>query len=79
MPLVKKGGSFLVMKAAQAEQELQTAEKAIKLFGGKVKEHFSFSLPVEESERNIYVITKTKETPNKYPRKPGTPNKLPIE
>lgn len=51
------------MKAAQAEQELQTAEKAIKLFGGKVKEHFSFSLPVEESERNIYVITKTKETP----------------
>ncbi|EHF2868312.1 16S rRNA (guanine(527)-N(7))-methyltransferase RsmG [Listeria monocytogenes] len=79
MPLVKKGGSFLVMKAAQAEQELKTAEKAIKLFGGKVEEHFAFSLPVEESERNIYVITKTKETPNKYPRKPGTPNKLPIE
>lgn len=79
MPLVKKDGSFLVMKAAQAEQELQTAEKAIKLFGGKVVDHFSFLLPVEESERNIYVINKTKETPNKYPRKPGTPNKLPIE
>lgn len=79
IPLVKKGGSFLVMKAAQAEQELQIAEKAIKLFGGKVVDHFSFLLPVEESERNIYVINKTKETPNKYPRKPGTPNKLPIE
>lgn len=79
IPLVKKGGSFLVMKAAQAEQELQTAEKAIKLFGGKVVDLFSFLLPVEESERNIYVINKTKETPNKYPRKPGTPNKLPIE
>ncbi|WP_338672347.1 16S rRNA (guanine(527)-N(7))-methyltransferase RsmG [Listeria seeligeri] len=79
LPLVKKGGSFLVMKAAQAEQELQTAEKAIKVLGGKVVNHFSFSLPIEESERNIYVIAKTKETPNKYPRKPGTPNKLPIE
>ncbi|WP_088810077.1 MULTISPECIES: 16S rRNA (guanine(527)-N(7))-methyltransferase RsmG [unclassified Listeria] len=79
LPLVKKGGVFLAMKAQQAEQELEVAAKAISLFGGKVTNHFAFELPVERSERNIYVIEKTKETPNKYPRKAGTPNKQPIE
>ncbi len=79
IPLVKKGGIFLAMKAQQAEQELEIAAKAISLFGGKVTNHFAFLLPVESSERNIYVIEKAKETPNKYPRKAGTPNKQPIE
>ncbi|EUJ26167.1 16S rRNA methyltransferase GidB [Listeria floridensis FSL S10-1187] len=79
MPLVKKGGVFVAMKAQQAEQELDTAKKAITLFGGKVKEHYAFQLPIENSERNLYIIEKTKETPNKYPRKAGTPNKQPIE
>lgn len=79
LPLVKIGGEFIAMKAAQASEELATAQKAIALLGGKVKESFVFSLPVEESERNILVIAKDKATPKKYPRKPGTPGKMPIE
>ncbi|WP_239253765.1 16S rRNA (guanine(527)-N(7))-methyltransferase RsmG [Listeria ilorinensis] len=79
MPLVKKNGIFLVMKAAQAEEELQVAQKAITLLGGKLEEKFAFQLPLEGSDRYIYTIRKTKETPNKYPRKAGTPNKQPIE
>jgi 16S rRNA (guanine527-N7)-methyltransferase len=34
---------------------------------------------MEESERNIFVFTKVKKTPGKYPRKPGIPNKTPIQ
>ncbi len=49
------------------------------LFGGVLEETYSFSLPFEESERNIFLITKKKSTPKKYPRKPGTPNRNPIE
>ncbi|MHC5251561.1 16S rRNA (guanine(527)-N(7))-methyltransferase RsmG [Listeria kieliensis] len=79
LPLVKKDGVFLAMKAQQAEQELETAKKAIAVLGGKVTEHFAFQLPAENSERNIYVIKKAKETPKKYPRKAGLPNKQPIE
>ncbi len=79
LPLVKKGGFFLAMKAMQAEQELKIGAKAIATLGGKVKDHYAFSLPIEESERNLYLIEKVKETPNKYPRKAGTPNKQPIE
>lgn len=79
LPLVRKGGYFVAMKAAQAEKELDQAEKAINLLGGKLDAHFAFQLPIEESDRNIYTILKTKETPNKYPRKAGMPNKAPIE
>ena len=45
----------------------------------KSKDNSRFQLPIEESERNILLIEKEKQTPKKYPRKPGTPNKLPIE
>ncbi|MBS4177610.1 16S rRNA (guanine(527)-N(7))-methyltransferase RsmG [Lederbergia citrea] len=79
LPLVKVNGTFVAMKAASAEDELKTAEYAIKQLGGKFSAVHSFTLPIEDSERNIIVVKKTKKTPNKYPRKPGTPNKMPLE
>ncbi|WP_338471226.1 16S rRNA (guanine(527)-N(7))-methyltransferase RsmG [Niallia sp. XMNu-256] len=79
LPLVKQGGVFIAMKGAGGEDELQAGKKAIALLGGRLKESYSFTLPVEESERNIYHIEKQKPTPKKYPRKPGTPNRTPIE
>lgn len=79
LPLVKVGGAFLAMKAASAQDELQSSHKALKVLGGRLREDHSFLLPMEESERTIMVIDKIQATPKKYPRKPGTPNKSPIE
>jgi 16S rRNA (guanine527-N7)-methyltransferase len=79
LPLVKVGGHFIAMKAAHANDELASGQKAISTLGGKVENMFTFTLPEEESERNILVIKKEKQTPKKYPRKPGTPGKMPIE
>lgn len=79
IPLVKKGGQFIAMKAASAEEELKSAQKAIQVLGGKIVKQESFLLPIENSERNIIFIQKEKNTPKQYPRKPGTPNKTPIE
>lgn len=79
LPLVKVGGTFVAMKAAHAKDELDTGKKAIATLGGFLKETYSFLLPIEESERNIIIVEKVKTTPKKYPRKPGTPNKAPIE
>lgn len=78
VPLVKNGGLFAAMKAASALDELQDAEKALQKLGVKQESIHSFKLPVEESERYIQVFRKFKETPKKYPRKPGVPNKSPI-
>jgi 16S rRNA (guanine527-N7)-methyltransferase len=79
VPLVKKGGQFIAMKGAAAKDELADAEKPLAILGAKIKENHSFLLPIEESERNIFIFTKVKNTPGKYPRKPGIPNKTPIQ
>lgn len=78
VPLVKNGGLFAAMKAASAPDELKDAEKALQKLGVKQESVHSFKLPIEESERYIQVFRKFKETPKKYPRKPGVPNKSPI-
>ncbi|MCA1054888.1 16S rRNA (guanine(527)-N(7))-methyltransferase RsmG [Rossellomorea aquimaris] len=79
LPLVKKDGYFVAMKASNANEELNVGKKAVATLGGQTEKVYSFVLPEEESERNIVKIKKVKETPKKYPRKPGTPNKLPLE
>lgn len=79
LPLAQIGGTFIAMKGGQAEEELQSGKKALAVLGGKLSSVHSFKLPVEESERNILIVHKEKKTPKQYPRKPGTPNKTPIE
>ncbi|MHC5228375.1 16S rRNA (guanine(527)-N(7))-methyltransferase RsmG [Enterococcus sp. LJL99] len=79
IPLVKKEGYFIALKASKSEEELNEAKPAIALLGGKFQEERSFELPITQDERHIIVIQKKKETPKKYPRKPGLPNKQPIK
>lgn len=79
LPLVKVGGAFIAMKGAAAQEELESGKHAVQVLGGEVKEISTFQLPMEESERNILYIEKRRKTPKKYPRKPGMPNKVPIE
>lgn len=76
LPLVRKDGYFLSLKAQKAEEETAEAINAIKLLGGKLEKDIEFD--VEGEERHILEIRKAKETPNKYPRKAGTPNKKPL-
>ncbi|WP_270789675.1 16S rRNA (guanine(527)-N(7))-methyltransferase RsmG [Enterococcus diestrammenae] len=79
LPLVKKEGFFLALKAAKSDEELAEAKPAIATLGGKFIEEKVMSLPVAGDQRHFLVIQKKKETPKKYPRKPGLPNKQPIK
>lgn len=78
IPLLKKEGQFLAMKASKAETELAEAKNAIAVLGGKFIEDISFELPEIQDARHIIRVEKRKETPNKYPRKPGKPAKKPL-
>ncbi|MBO1209825.1 16S rRNA (guanine(527)-N(7))-methyltransferase RsmG [Mammaliicoccus sciuri] len=78
LPLVKKGGQFVALKGLQGNEELEDAQFAISVLGGEVKTVNEFTLPLEESMRQIITIDKLRQTPKKYPRKPGTPNKEPL-
>lgn len=78
LPLTKVGGHFIAMKGASGQEEIIESKNAIKLLGGKVHRTHAFTLPIENSERTIFDIKKIKNTPKKYPRKPGTPIKMPL-
>lgn len=78
LPLTKTNGVFIAMKGSQGKEELAEAKRAIKTLGGKITQIEVFTLPKEESERSIIFIEKQRKTPNKYPRKAGTPNKSPL-
>lgn len=79
LPLVKKGGQFLVLKGAKVDEEMEGSKRAIALLGAKFEKGATELLPIEGSERTILSIRKTLDTPKKYPRKAGTPMKKPIK
>lgn len=79
LPAVKVGGRVICMKGSQIEDELNDARFAIKELGGIVKQKEEFYLPGSDIKRNIVIIEKVKTTPKKYPRKAGTPGKLPLK
>ena len=79
IPLVKIEGKVISMKASDAKQEIDDAKKAIEILGGTIEKIEEFNLPQTDIGRTIITIRKKKQTPNKYPRKPGTPSKEPIK
>lgn len=66
LPFVRVGGKFVAMKAS-VNDEVEEAQGAIKLLGGKMSEIKEFCLP-DGSERRLVVIKKISQTPPKYPR-----------
>lgn len=78
LPFVKVGGRCICMKSFEIEGELKEAKKAIEILGGKIEKVDEITLPTTDIKRKIVIIKKVKNTPNKYPRKAGTPAKEPI-
>ena len=78
LPYVKVGGLFVAMKGPNADEELDGAENALKLLGGKVEKVYKFNLPCDEGERTIIVIKKVKPTPKQYPRISGKIKSQPL-
>jgi len=78
LPLVKLHGQFVAMKAAQTEQELTDAQPALEALGGQLDRDAVVTLPGLEDVRHILIIDKIKQTPARFPRKPGTPSKQPL-
>ena len=79
LPLVKVGGICICMKGSEISEELENSKNAIHILGGKLETVEEFTLPESNIKRNIVIIKKISSTPNKYPRKAGTPAKEPIK
>ncbi len=78
LPFVKLNGSGIFMKTMEIDEELENAKKAIKILGGRIEKVDKFKIPESDLGRSIIIVKKEKQTPSKYPRKPGTPAKEPL-
>ena len=78
LPLVKVGGKVISMKGSLIQEELENSKNAIKILGGQIEKVDEFDLPNSDINRNIVLIDKIKNTPNRYPRKAGEPSKKPL-
>lgn len=67
IPFLKIGGYFIPLKG-KIDDELNRSKEIIKNLGGNIKNIFNYELIKENSTRNIILIEKVSDTPNKYPR-----------
>ena len=77
LPFVKKGGSFLSMKSAKTDEEIDGAKKAIAVLGGQIEAVNAFQL-ADAGERTVIMIKKISQTSPKYPRPSAKIAKFPI-
>ena len=76
IPIVKVNKYFIAMKGSN--NELDTILNASKLLNIKLEDKIEFSLPYEESKRNLIKFVKLDKTNNKYPRKFSEIKKKPL-
>lgn len=78
LPLCSLGGRVIAQKGHDAQMEVMSAERAIKLLGGALRYMLDVELPGLAEPRSLVVINKIARTPDIYPRRPGMPKKNPL-
>lgn len=79
IPISRVDGKCICMKGNDVKEEIKDSEKAINVLGGKITKVDEFKLPNSDISRNVIIIDKVKNTPNRYPRKAGVPSKEPLK
>jgi 16S rRNA (guanine527-N7)-methyltransferase len=77
LPLCAVGGMCIAMKGDTVQEEMDDADYAIQVLGGKRGDVHEVQLPGGVTHY-LAVIHKVKPTPRDYPRRPGTPSKFPL-
>ncbi len=78
LPFCTIGGSFIAQKKGDINIEIDRADKAIGLLGGKLREVKRVDLEEFTDQRQLIIIEKVSPTPPQYPRRPGMPKKRPL-
>jgi len=78
LPFCNIGGKFIAQKKGAINLEIDRAEKAIDLLGGRLQEVKNIDLEEFTDQRQLVIIDKISPTPPQYPRRPGIPTKRPI-
>jgi 16S rRNA (guanine527-N7)-methyltransferase len=78
LPFCRISGTCIAQKKGDIEGEVEQAEKAITVMGGKLREVKFVELKEFDDNRCLVIVDKIQSTPVLYPRRPGMPEKRPI-
>jgi len=78
IPLCQKDGYFIAYKGGNYQNELALAQNAIEILDAPLVKEIPYELPNDFGRRCLLIFQKTKTTPDKYPRRPGIPEKRPL-
>ncbi|MGI6707119.1 MAG: 16S rRNA (guanine(527)-N(7))-methyltransferase RsmG [Clostridia bacterium] len=79
LPFIKIGGLFIAYKGPGVFEEIEEGKKALELLGGRVEDILSVEIPGTDLKHYLTIVRKSKQTPTKYPRKAGKPERSPIK
>lgn len=79
LPFCSSGGICIFLKKGDTKQEIVEALNAIDILGGRLKQVKQITLEELDDNRQLVIIEKVNTTPDKYPRRPGIPEKRPIK
>ena len=78
LPLVRVGGAMIAMKGESGPAEAHTADHALRVLGGRLRQLLPVTLPGVADERYLVVVDKIATTPRGYPRRVGLAAKKPL-
>ena len=78
LPFCPTGGVVIAPKKGNIRREVEESLKAIDILGGSLREVKLIELDDFIDDRYLVIIDKISPTPDKYPRRPGIPEKRPI-
>ena len=79
LPFCPTGGTVIAPKKGDVRKEVEEALRAIDTLGGSLHEVRLVELDELTDDRYLVIIDKVSPTPDKYPRRPGIPEKRPIK
>ena len=78
LPFVKVGGKLAALKGPDATQEIEQAQNALQIVGGKVTAVIPITIPHTDLQHQLVLVEKIAPTPQRYPRKAGKISKKPL-
>jgi 16S rRNA (guanine527-N7)-methyltransferase len=79
VPFSRPGGHVVCYKGPEVKEEVDAAQGALKLLGATVEAVEELELPHGYGRRSWVVLNVHERTKKRFPRKPGTPQRQPLQ
>ncbi len=78
LPFCRTGGTVMTWKKGELEPEISASLHAMEVLGGRLREVAAVDAEGLRDGRVIVLVDKLKASPEKFPRRPGLPQKRPL-